>query len=253
MNTRIKKILMPLPSRDFDPTETAIPWQTLTRSTTQVYFATPDGKVSQCDQRMLYGYGLGFLSSFLIADKNAQSAYRAMEASPEFQSPMKWSDIRSEDFDGLLLPGGHAPGMKEYLESEFLQNVVCSFFEMQKPVGAICHGVVLAARSRNKNGQSVLSGKKTTSLLAVQELLAWGLTCLWLGNYYRTYSQTVEAEVRQSLKSSADFVKGPAPLLRDSLAHMDRGFALTDGNYISARWPGDAHVFSNAFLARLKQ
>lgn len=248
-----KTVLLPLPSKDFDPTESAIPWQVLTRAGINVRFATATGSPAQCDQRMLNGKGLGILSPVLIADANAQAAYLAMSQSREFQNPLKWSEIKSADFAGLILPGGHAPGMKEYLESQVLQNIVQEFFLAQKPVGAICHGVVLAARSRYQNGQSVLAGKRTTALLASQELLAWGLTCLWLGNYYRTYPQTVQAEVTACLKSPSDFVQGPTPVLRDSPESLQRGFTVTDGNYVSARWPGDAHAFSFAFLSRLQE
>ena len=37
------KILMPLPSRDFDPTETGVPWRVLTERKHELVFATPDG------------------------------------------------------------------------------------------------------------------------------------------------------------------------------------------------------------------
>lgn len=175
-----------------------------------------------------------------------------MASSKEFNNPIKWSDINMKTFDGILLPGGHAPGMREYLESTILQQVVADFFDLQKPVGAICHGVILASRSKNKNGRSVLFGKKTTALLKSQELLAWLLTCLWLGNYYRTYPITVEKEVQNSLQGKNDFVKGPLPLFRDSTDKLSSGFCLRDGNYISARWPGDAHAFAYEYLKALK-
>ncbi len=71
--------------------------------------------------------------------------------------------------------------MRQYLESEKLQAVTAQFFDHNKPVAAVCHGVVLAARSiSSKTGKSVLRGLKTTSLLSVQEKLAWWLTWLWL-------------------------------------------------------------------------
>ncbi len=35
------KILMPLPARDFDPTETGVPWRVLTERGHDVVFATP--------------------------------------------------------------------------------------------------------------------------------------------------------------------------------------------------------------------
>lgn len=244
-------LLMPLPSRDFDPTESGVPWRLLSERGHRVVFATPDGKPAQADPRMLDGRGLGLLKPFLAADRNGREAYAAMAASAAFHAPLRYEQIKPEDFDGLLLPGGHALGMREYLESHVLHGVVSAMFAANKPVGAICHGVVLVARSLGPDGLSVLHGRRTTSLLQRQELLAWGLTRAWLGDYYRTYPLSVEGEVRQALASPEDFVAGTTPLRRDAPGNLRPGFALHDGNYISARWPGDAHRFANDYCALL--
>lgn len=167
-----KRILMPLPNCDFDPTESAVPWKILTSAGHKVVFATPAAEQAQCDQRMLHGTGLGPLALILSADRNARQAYNEMSRSIEFQQPIAWNLINSAEFDGVVLPGGHAKGMREYLESQVLQQIVAKFFEQKKPVGAICHGVVLAARSRQAPGKSVLFGRKTTALLASQEMMA---------------------------------------------------------------------------------
>jgi protease I len=246
-----KRVLIPIPQSDFDPTECAVPWKILSQNGIQIQFSTPLGQKAKCDFRMLLGDGLGPLAPILAADANGKKSYHELENSPEFQNPIPWSEINEEQFDGLILPGGHAPGMKDYLESDILKNCVRVFFQSDKPVGAICHGVVLAARS-TKNGESVLKGRKTTALLSTQELLAWSLTCCWLGNYYRTYRQTVEAEVKENLNSPSDFLKGPLPLKRDSLDHLNYGFTVRDRNYLSARWPGDAHLFGTDFLKMLE-
>lgn len=241
-----KKILIPIPATDFDPTECAVPWSVLKQQGFEIQFATPDGKKATCDQRMIDGKGLGLLAPFLVADPRGQKAYRELEQSREFQNPLSWTAVQSRNFDGIILPGGHAPGMKEYLESATLQKTIAEFFAADKPVGAICHGVVLVTRSKI-NGVSVLRTRKTTALLKNQEMLAWSLTCLWLGDYYRTYKQSVEDEVIQNLESKDLFQHGPAPVLRDSLDHLERGFTVKDGHYISARWPGDAHKFAVDF------
>jgi len=199
---------------------------------------------------MIDGRGLGILAPFLVADKNGRQAYLELEQSAEFRKPLSWDQIKTSNYDGILLPGGHAPGMKEYLESKQLQQTVAEFFNANKAVGAICHGVVLAVRSK-LNGKSVLKGRRTTALLKTQEMLAWSLTCLWLGNYYRTYNQTVEEEITLALESPNHFVRGPTPILRDSLDHINRGFVVQDGNYLSARWPGDAHRFATEFFNML--
>lgn len=243
-------VFMPLPSIDFDPSEAAISWKVIRSFGHSVTFATPSGKQACGDQRMLTGKGLGIWRSLLMADENAFLAYGEMEKSAEFQHPISWSEAAAENFDGLLLPGGHAPGMIEYLESKELQAIVSSFFEKNQPVAAVCHGVILAARSKRADGKSVLYDKQTTSLLKGQELLAWLMTAMWLGSYYRTYPELVESEVRRSLKNSSQFVSGPNAIRRDHPKALN-GFYVKDGNYISARWPGDVHTFATEFCKML--
>ena len=89
-----KRVLMPLPSRDFDPTETGAPWQVLQAAPdVEVVFATPDGQPGQADPLML-GRGdvnLGPLNPFLAADANGRDAYDQMAASPAFSQPIRYA------------------------------------------------------------------------------------------------------------------------------------------------------------------
>ncbi|MEO6171665.1 MAG: type 1 glutamine amidotransferase domain-containing protein [Arenimonas sp.] len=236
---------MPLPSKDFDPTESAVPFRFLKQRGHDFVFATPDAKPAQADQRMLDGNGLGLLRPFLMADKNARTAYVEMQQSTEFLSPISYEDIDPQSFDAILLPGGHAQGMKPYLESTRLQNCIAEHFSSGKPTAAICHGVVLAARSLGNDGKSILHGFRTTALLQKQEMLAWQLTRVWLGNYYRTYDQSVQAEVTAALAETNDFLEGPMPLTRDTETNLKPGFVVRDRHYLSARWPGDAHCLAH--------
>jgi protease I len=239
---------MPIPSTDFDPTETGVPFAILEAAGHRVVMATPDGRPGAADPIMVTGKGLGILAPVLRANADGRSAYEAMTARAAFLSPFRWDGIRADDFDALLLPGGHAKGMRPYLESPTLQAATAAFFAAGKPVAAICHGTLLAARSKAANGKSVLYGRKTTGLTRAQEMLAWRLTAAWMGDYYRTYPTPLETEVRSLLARPEDFETGPSSVLRDSLAHLERGFTLRDGNYLSARWPGDAHRFGTEFV-----
>ena len=245
-------VLMPIPSTDFDPSETGIPWKILRRAGIKVTIATPDGKAAECDDRMLHGTDLSIFSKLLKADDFGVDAYREMEKSAEFKNPIAWKDIQSAQYSALLLPGGHAPGMREYLESSILQKVVSDFFAKKFPVAAICHGVVLAARAKRSDGKSVLHGYRSTALLKSQEMSAWAMTALWLKNYYRTYPESVQSEVSRALANPEDFVTGPTPLMRDNPQHLSRGFFVYDRHYLSARWPGDAHAFGKKFAEIIK-
>lgn len=245
---------MPLPAFDFDPSEAAITWQVLKDNGVDVIFATPDGAPAMADPRMLYGTGLAVWRRILMARRDAVDACLSMYADPNFKKPIAYRKVSDKGFDGLVLPGGHAQGMRIYLEAPELQKVTSAFFAKKKPVAAICHGVVLAARSKRKDGKSVLYGRKTTALLKKQELAAYSLTRLWLGTYYRTYPQTtVQDEVTAALASAKDFLTGPVPdIRRDSAENRKPGFTVVDGNYISARWPGDVYSFANGFLKLLQ-
>lgn len=239
-------VLMTIPSSDFDPTETAVPWKILRAHGHEVVFATPGGQSGQADLRMLTGEGLSILAPILRANADALQAYGEMERNPKFQHPISYEAMAARAFDAILLPGGHAPGMKEYLESSQVQAKVIEMAEQSKPIGAICHGVLVAARSRTAAGTSLLCGKRTTALTRPQELSAWWLTRAWLGDYYRTYPETtVEDEVRQA--SPREFDRGPWSATRDSPTNLAAGFTVRDGSYLSARWPGDAHRFATEF------
>jgi len=249
-----KKILIPIPSYGFDPTEVAIPWKIISEKIFEIVYITPDGEKAITDRIMLTGEKLGIWKRVLSARQDAVDAYNELEKTKSFCNPLKYNDVKEKDFDAILLPGGHDKGVKEYLESEALQKLVVDFFIAQKPVAAICHGVVLAARSINpETEKSVIHNYKTTALLKSQELLAYNMTRLWLKDYYLTYPEmTVEDEVTSVLSDSNNFLKGPSPLFRDNFNHLNRGFVVKDRNYLSARWPGDAYSFSIEFIKMLQ-
>ncbi len=249
-----KRILIPVPTYGFDPSEAAIPWKLMSEQGFEIVFISPDGKKAAADRLMLNGEKLGIWKPVLKARKDAVAAYSEMEKSKPFCNPLKYGAVAENDFDAILLPGGHDKGAKEYLESGILQQLIVSFFKAQKPVAAICHGVVLAARSIDaETGKSVIHNYKTTSLLKSQELLAYNLTRLWLKDYYLTYpGLTTEDEVRSVLSDKNNFIKGPAPLFKDDPKNLKRGFAVRDRNYLSARWPGDLYNFSLMFIKMVR-
>jgi putative intracellular protease/amidase len=280
-------VLVPVPDRDFDPTEVAASWQMVTQAGNRVIFATQSGAPAAADELMLTGRGLDpwsrvpglgrtlLFGRMLRADADARIAYERMRPSPEFQNPVSWADATLEGIDGLLLPGGHrARGMRGYLESDVLQRLVAEAFARELQVAAICHGVLLAARSTDPaTGRSVLFGRKTTALTWALERRAWHLarvTRFWDPDYYRTYREepgqpagymSVQAEVTRALADPADFRDVPAGapdfrmktsgLRRDTPDDARPAFVVDDRNYLSARWPGDAYTFGQTFARKL--
>jgi putative intracellular protease/amidase len=181
--------------------------------------------------------------------------YQQMTRAPEFRNPIAWTALEPADYDGLVLPGGHAPGMRQYLGSALLQERVAAFWALGRPVGAICHGVLVLARTKDsKTGRSVLADRTTTCLPKYMERNAYLLTAWRLGRYYRTYPAYVQDEVVAALDDPGRFQRGPRVANSRGTATDDRpAFVVEDRNYVSARWPGDAYLFAKRFIALLEQ
>ncbi len=242
------QILMPLPDRDFDVTEVAVPWKLLAEAGHAVVFATEEGLTPACDPLLLTGVVFGKLG----AHPEPTAFYKELEAAPAFVTPRTWTSCDASQFDALFLAGGHAPGMKQYLGSDAVQQLTTAFFATDKPIAAICHGVLVAARSKRADGQSVLHGLRTTCLPKYMERSAY-LATFWLrGRYYRTYPAYVEEEVRAALAAPEHFERGPKELSKRGTRDDDtHAFVVEDGRYVSARWPGDAYLIAKKLNERL--
>ncbi len=245
-----RRILLPLPDTDFDVTEVAVPWKLLTRAGHEVVFATEKGGAAPaCDPLLLTGVVFGKLG----AEPEPIAFYREMEQSKEFKTPVSWSSVAAKDFDALELPGGHAQGMKQYLDSKDVQRLTVEMWKLGRPVAAICHGVLVVARAIDSaTGKSVLHGRRTTCLPRYMERAAYFSTFWKHGHYYRTYDAYVQEEVLAALGEQGGFERGPIELSkRGTEADDSAAFVVEDGQYVSARWPGDAYLFAKKLLARL--
>lgn len=283
----VATVLIPVPDSDFDPTEVAVSWHVLTSQGHTVAFSTASGGQAVADDIMVTGRGLDLWSKvpglsrvtvvgrILRANRDARDAYGRMVASPEYRQPTAWAEADLAGVDGLLLAGGHrARGMRSYIESDVLHRLVCEAFSREILVAAICHGVLLAARTVDPaTGRSVLYGRKTTALTWELERRAWRITRVtrfWDPHYYRTYLErpgdpdgymSVQAEVTRALQSpddfrdvamgSTDWRLKTSGMVRDSALNARPAFVVDDGRYVSARWPGDAHTFAVTVSAKL--
>jgi putative intracellular protease/amidase len=240
-NNRIPKILIPLPDKGFDPTESATPWKVCTERGWRVVFTTENGDIPAADHRLLKGPIRGPLG----AGPRGLAAYREMIQTEAYQNPITYAEIDPATFVAVSLTGGHAPGMKQYLESQVLQDKMVEFWKLGKVIGAICHGVLVLARAIDPDtGKSILYGSQATALTKDLEMTGYALTFWLLGRRYRTYDCYVADEVRQVLKDPGDFKTGKAMLIP---------FAYRHDKLITARWPLDAMGYSIEFANAIEE
>ncbi len=82
------RVLLPLPDRDFDVTEVAVPWQILREAGHEVVIATEQpGTIPAADPRLLTGVVFGKLG----AAPEAVRLYQELTRTPEFAATQAWA------------------------------------------------------------------------------------------------------------------------------------------------------------------
>ncbi len=124
-----KKILM-LVGDYVEDYEVMVPFQALLAVGHEVHAVCPDKKAGETVRTAIH-------------DFEGDQTY-SEKPGHNFQLNASFDDIKAEDYDALVIPGGRAP---EYIRlNSRVLDIVRHFFGAEKPVAAICHGAqVLAA------------------------------------------------------------------------------------------------------------
>jgi putative intracellular protease/amidase len=80
-------------------------------------------------------------------------------------------EVSAELFDGIYLAGGHG-SMFDFPDSAVLQTLVRKYYEEDKLVSAICHGVCGLLNVKLSDGRYLIAGKKITGFSWFEEGLA---------------------------------------------------------------------------------
>ncbi|HWP20791.1 MAG: DJ-1/PfpI family protein [Pseudomonadota bacterium] len=133
-----KKILMLV--GDFgEDYETMVPFQALTMVGHTVHAACPGKKAGEWVMTAIHDF----------------DGYQTYSEKPghRFTLNATFDEIRAEDYDALVVPGGRAP---EYLRmNERVIACVQHFAQADKPIAAICHGAQLLAAAGVLRGRRV--------------------------------------------------------------------------------------------------
>lgn len=236
-------VLVLLPEDGSDPSEVAIPWAIFRGAGLEVVFATRSGRRSQPDT-------LSFRSPLLLVSRpmgERRRMYERMLVAPEFASPSTFADaLERQTFGALFVPGGEGPGMLPFLEDEQAQAIVRQFFCEDLPRAFLCHGGLLAARTR-REGHSVIAGRRVTTVPKLAELL--GVAAFLLSGRPRVYGAlggNWAADEMSAAAGAGNFVP-PRFTLRFRSEH-DRGAVVVSGREVYGGGPWDAAATASALL-----
>jgi putative intracellular protease/amidase len=171
----MKKVLVVLPSHDqlgntgqktgFWLEEFTDPYYKFIDSGYEVTIASPRGGKPPVDPKSTQKENQSESTKRFERDKSAQA---------KLENTLVLSQVSASDYDTLFLPGGHGP-MWDLSSDGNMKKIVEDFYSDKKIVSAVCHGPAGLLQATDRNGNSILKGKKITGFTNNEES-AVGLT-----------------------------------------------------------------------------
>jgi len=223
--------------------EFGVPAQDLCNRGYQLVLANPQGNRPSLDPS-------SDTDSFFGNDPELHQRIKAfVQSLPGFESPQTFQQILAEgldSFDGVFIPGGHAP-MADLMNDPHLGQILTHFHQHGKPTAMICHGPA-AALSAQADSNGFLINAQAGRELPVRD---------WI---YSGYRMTVFSNIEELLAES----KMPAKLklhletaLKQAGAKMDVAWipgsskVVVDRELITGQNPASDQELSEKFLAML--
>jgi len=171
----MKKVLIVLPSHDqlgntgkktgFWLEEFTSPYYEFIDNGYEVTIASPKGWKPPLDLKSTQKGNQTESTRRFEKDKSAQT---------KIENTVVLSQVSASDFDTLFLPGGHGP-MWDLSTDKNMKKLAEDFYAGEKIVSAVCHGPAGLLQATDKDGNSILKGKKITRFTNNEES-AVGLT-----------------------------------------------------------------------------
>lgn len=186
-----KSILIILSEYGFWGEELIGPLETFDKAGYQVTFATPKGKRAVALPPSMDPQYIDPPLGKSVTSKTVADKVKAIDKSPRLDKPLNLSKLMPEmpyfsssslvrdleayykardkakndvlsEFDAMLIVGGSGP-IVDLANNQRVHDIILSFVEMNKPVGAECYGVACLAFARElENRKSILWGKHVT-------------------------------------------------------------------------------------------
>ncbi len=141
----------------------------------------------------------------------------------------KLQDVQIDKYCALYFPGGHGP-MFDIAKSDEIKNLVEYFYNSDKVVSAICHGVVALCSAKDKFNNSSLKNRKVTSFTNKEEKI------IKLDEFLPFLLETKIKEL------GADFIEG-----KPWEEHVE-----VDGNIITGQNQNSATLIAEKIIEKLE-
>lgn len=141
------------------------------------------------------------------------------------------AEMQEADFDAVYIPGGHGP-MIDLPNNPEIHRLLPAFDRAGKIISAVCHGPAALLYAKNRNGESLIRGKKLTGFTNMEE------TIVMLRSVVPFLLQD------QLEKQGAMFQSAMVPFT----SHVVR-----DGNLVTGQNPGSSKAIAEAILGALKE
>lgn len=192
--------------------EIMVPFQALQMVGHTVHVVCPDKKAGQFVRTSIH-------------DFEGDQTYTE-KVGHNFQLNATFADVRPEEYDGVIIPGGRSP---EYIRmNKRVLDIVRHFFDENKPIAAICHAAQLLAAADVIAGRKVsaypasapdveLAGGKYIDVPMTDAVVdgnlvtgpAWPALSTWLGKFL-TVIDTYLAAKTQPVEGSTQISLGSA-------------------------------------------
>jgi putative intracellular protease/amidase len=199
----------------------AIPYYTFKDAGATITLASPKGGPIPFDPKS---------ESIIASNSTIRRFQKDPEAISDLSHSLSLSTLNADNFDMLLLPGGHGP-LWDFSDNEPLRHLLDDFIRQGKILGLISHGVSALLSLRNSLGEPFVKGRQLTAFSNSEEQVA-GLTTI------------IPFSLESMLTSlGAGYGKGP-----DYTSHV-----VTDGTIITGQNPASSMEVAKRMLFLLKE
>ncbi|SET40575.1 type 1 glutamine amidotransferase domain-containing protein [Thorsellia anophelis] len=90
------------------------------------------------------------------------------ELKKQLANTLVLSQIDAGEFDAIFYPGGHGP-LWDLAEDKDSIALIESFYQQNKPIGAVCHGPAVLKHPKSQAGDYIVAGKDVTGFSNEEE------------------------------------------------------------------------------------